>query len=88
MTPFDDLDAFQALPRVSGLALSPDGERLVTSVATLDPDAVRWVTALWEVDPAGERPANRLTRSRKGEAAPASGTNHALTTVRPSADTS
>ena len=71
MTPFEDLDAFQALPRVSGLALSADGGRLVTSVATLDPDAVRWVTALWEVDPSGQLPATRLTRSRKGEAGPA-----------------
>ncbi len=70
-TPFSDLNAYQAIPRTAGLALSPDGTRLVTSVATLDSDAVRWVTALWEVDPSGERTAERLTRSRKGEAAPA-----------------
>src|SRR5688572_2006855 len=70
MAAYDDLDAFQALPRTSGLALSPDGARLVTAVATLDPDATKWVTALWEVDPAGARPARRLTRSRKGEAGP------------------
>jgi dipeptidyl aminopeptidase/acylaminoacyl peptidase len=70
MTPFSDLDAYLALPRVSGLALSPDGSRLVTTVATLDPEAVRWVTALWEVDPTGDRPATRLTRSRKGETSP------------------
>jgi dipeptidyl aminopeptidase/acylaminoacyl peptidase len=70
-TPFSDLDAFLALPRVSGLALSPDGRRLVTTVATLDPDAVRWVTALWEVDPTAGAPARRLTRSRKGEGTPA-----------------
>jgi len=69
-TSFSDLDAFQAIPRTAGLALSPDGKRLVTSVATLDTDAVRWVTALWEVDPTGEQTAVRLTRSRKGEAAP------------------
>ena len=36
--PFDDLDAYLALPRLSGLTLSPDGSRLVTSVATLDPE--------------------------------------------------
>jgi dipeptidyl aminopeptidase/acylaminoacyl peptidase len=69
-TPFSNLDAYNAIPRLSGLALSPDGTRLVTAVATLDPDGVRWVNALWEVDPTGERPAERLTRSRKGEAAP------------------
>jgi hypothetical protein len=36
---------------VAGLALSPDGTRLVTVVATLDKDATRYVSALWEVDP-------------------------------------
>jgi len=66
-----DLDAFLALPRVSGLALSPDGRRLVTVVSTLRPDATERVSALWELDPAGERPARQLTRSRKGEGAPA-----------------
>jgi dipeptidyl aminopeptidase/acylaminoacyl peptidase len=69
-TPFSDLDAYIALPRVSGLALSPDGSRLVTTVATLDPDSVRWTTSLWQVDPNGEQPAVRLTRSRKGETSP------------------
>ncbi|MBK5306573.1 MAG: S9 family peptidase [Frankiaceae bacterium] len=70
MTPFSDLDAYLALPRVSGLALSPDGTRLVTTVATLDPEGVRWTTALWQVDPTGATPAVRLTRSRKGETSP------------------
>jgi dipeptidyl aminopeptidase/acylaminoacyl peptidase len=65
-----DLDAYQALPRLSGLALSPDGSRLVTSVATLDPKKQKWVSALWEVDPTGDRPAHRLTRSAKGEGGP------------------
>ncbi len=66
-TPFADLDAYVDLPRGAGLTLSPDGSRLVTSVATLDPKRTRFVTALWEVDPSGERPARRLTRSAKGE---------------------
>ncbi|ROR92060.1 S9 family peptidase [Nocardioides aurantiacus] len=65
--PLHDLAAYVALPRVGGLALSPDGTRLVTSVQTLDPAGARWVSALWEVDPAGEQPARRLTRSAKGE---------------------
>jgi dipeptidyl aminopeptidase/acylaminoacyl peptidase len=68
--PYADLDAYLDVPRASGLALSPDGTRLVTTVATLDPDRTRWVSALWEVDPAGARPARRLTRSAKGEGAP------------------
>ncbi len=68
-TPFHDLDAYIAIPRLSGLVLSPDGSRLVTAVQTLDPERTAYRTALWEVDPAGERPARRLTRSAKGESA-------------------
>ena len=66
-TPFHDLARYVALPRTSGLTLSADGTRLVTSVATLDDKGVKYVSALWEIDPAGERPARRLTRSRQGE---------------------
>src|SRR3954468_7331756 len=66
-TPFADLDAFVALPRVSGLLLSPAGDRLVTAVSTLATDRTSYVSALWEVDPTGRRPARRLTRSAKGE---------------------
>ena len=62
-----DLDSFLALPRVSGLALSPDGSRLVTAVATVAPDGTKFVSALWQLDPAGEAPPRRLTRSAKGE---------------------
>ncbi|MFD8076253.1 S9 family peptidase [Streptomyces sp. NPDC059718] len=69
-TAFHDLAAFLALPRVSSLALSPDGTRLVTSVQELSADRTRFIGALWEVDPAGERPARRLTRSGRGESAP------------------
>jgi dipeptidyl aminopeptidase/acylaminoacyl peptidase len=66
-TPFHDLEQYIALPRTSGLALSRDGSRLVTAVATLDAKRTTYMTALWEVDPAGERPARRLTRGAKGE---------------------
>jgi dipeptidyl aminopeptidase/acylaminoacyl peptidase len=64
-----DLDAFLALPRLSGLVLSPDGNRLVTTVATLDPKRTKHLGALWEIDPTGDQPARRLTRSHKGESA-------------------
>jgi dipeptidyl aminopeptidase/acylaminoacyl peptidase len=70
-TAFHDLAAFVALPRVSSLALSPDGTRLVTVVQELSADGTRFVGALWDVDPSGERPARRLTRSGRGESAPA-----------------
>jgi dipeptidyl aminopeptidase/acylaminoacyl peptidase len=62
-----DLDSFLALPRVSGLALSPDGSRLVTSVSTVAPDGTKFQSALWELDPAGSAAPRRLTRSAKGE---------------------
>src|SRR5207302_1327924 len=57
-------------PRVSGLALAPDGRRLIASVATLDPEGKRHVTSLWELDPEGVGQPRRLTRSRPGEANP------------------
>ncbi|CAI3790997.1 S9 family peptidase [Pseudarthrobacter sp. MM222] len=67
-TPFHDLDHYLAIPRVSGLALSPDGGRLVTTVATLNSKGTEYCTALWELDPAGQQQARRITRSAKGEA--------------------
>ncbi|MGY1622778.1 S9 family peptidase [Geodermatophilus sp. SYSU D00965] len=69
-SPFTDLAAFVAIPRVAGLALSHDGRRLAVAVQTLDPERTKWQTALWEVDPDGRRPARRLTRSAPGESAP------------------
>lgn len=69
--PFDDLDSYLALPRVAGLTLSPDGTRLVTSVAELNDKRSEFVSALWEIDPRGELPARRLTRGAKGESSPA-----------------
>ena len=66
-TPFHDLDHYLTIPRISGLAMSPDGRRLVTTVATLDDKDTEYRSALWEIDPAGTRPARRLTRSAKGE---------------------
>ncbi|MDQ4098052.1 MAG: S9 family peptidase, partial [Actinomycetota bacterium] len=65
--PSFDLDAYLGLPRVSGLALSPDGSRLVTSVSTVAPDGTKYLSALWQLDPAGKAPPRRLTRSAKGE---------------------
>jgi dipeptidyl aminopeptidase/acylaminoacyl peptidase len=64
---FDDLTEYYAVPRVGSLRLSPDGSRLVATVATLNDDANAYVNALWEIDPTGLRPARRLTFSEKGE---------------------
>ncbi|MGC2652669.1 MAG: S9 family peptidase [Mycobacterium sp.] len=70
-TAFGSLDEYLALPRVSGLAVSPDGSRLVTTVAELNEKRTEYVSAVWEIDPAGRAPARRLTRSAKGESSPA-----------------
>ncbi|HEX3286716.1 MAG TPA: alpha/beta fold hydrolase [Mycobacterium sp.] len=70
-TPFGDLDAYFALPRVAGLAVSPDGSRVVTTISELNEKRTEFVTAVWEVDPEGQRPARRLTRGAKGESSPA-----------------
>jgi dipeptidyl aminopeptidase/acylaminoacyl peptidase len=69
-SPFHRLADFVALPRLAGLALSADGSRLVTSVATLDAEGKKWQSALWEIDPAGQREARRLTRGAAGESGP------------------
>ena len=70
-SPFTNLDDYNAVPRVAGLVLSPDGTRVVCSVQTLSPEGTSFQTSLWDVDPDGVRPARRLTRSAAGEAAPA-----------------
>jgi dipeptidyl aminopeptidase/acylaminoacyl peptidase len=69
-TPFDDLQDYVALPRLGGLVLSPDGSRLVTTVASANPERTKLVPALWQVDPTGQRPAQRLTRGAAGESSP------------------
>src|SRR4029450_1636800 len=66
--PTFDLDLYLSLPRVAGLTLSPDGGRLVTSVALPGPDGKKFGSALWELAPAGRAAPRRLTRSAPGEA--------------------
>ena len=69
-TAFENLDDYLALPRVSGLAVSADGSRVVTTVAELDDKGNEYVNAVWELDPAGQLPARRLTHSANGESSP------------------
>ncbi|RIK14481.1 MAG: S9 family peptidase [Acidobacteria bacterium] len=87
-TPFHDLDHYVAVPRLSGLAVSPDGTRLVTTVATVNRKGTGYSSAVWEVDPTGERPAHRITRSAKGEAGAAFSASGDLyfTSARPDPD--
>ncbi|MBA3959093.1 MAG: S9 family peptidase [Chloroflexi bacterium] len=62
-----ELDAILDLPRLASLRLSPDGERLVASVARPAPDGKKMQAAIWSLDPTGEGPPRRLTRSAPGE---------------------
>ncbi|AYG79212.1 Dipeptidyl-peptidase 5 [Streptomyces hundungensis] len=77
-TAFHDLSSFLAIPRVNQLALSPDGKRLVAAVAALDSEGTQFVSGLWDIDPEAIREPRRLTRSPKGESAPAFGPDGTL----------
>jgi len=66
-TPFDDLDAYIALPRVDGIALAPDGSRVALTVSTLNADRTAYSRSIWSVPTSGDGAPTRLTRSAKGE---------------------
>ena len=66
-SPFTSLDDFVALPRITALALSADGSRLIATVAAPNEEVSKYASALWEIDPAGRRDPVRLTFSAKGE---------------------
>jgi dipeptidyl aminopeptidase/acylaminoacyl peptidase len=68
-TPFRDLGAFVAVPRVAALRLAPEGSWLAATVQTLSPDAKKYLTSIWRIDTRGG-PARRLTRSAEGEGSP------------------
>ncbi|MDR1393563.1 MAG: S9 family peptidase [Bifidobacteriaceae bacterium] len=67
---YSDLASYAALPRLSGLILSPDGSRLVTQVATPSQDGSKYVNALWRIDPSGQTPAQPLTRTPESSHSP------------------
>lgn len=66
-SPWYDLDAYIALPRLGALALSPDGTRVMVSLAQPDPTGTPYQSAWWALDPSGASPARRMTRSSEGE---------------------
>ena len=69
MTDAFDFDAYLRLPRVSGLRVSPDGQRLVVSVGRPAPDGKKMHSSLWELDASEDERPRRLTRSAPGESA-------------------
>ncbi|WLW58063.1 alpha/beta hydrolase family protein [Streptomyces sp. YU58] len=64
-------DLFATHPRLTGLALAPDGTRLIASGQTSDPDGTGYVPGLWEVDRAGDDGIRPVTGSGPGDFAPA-----------------
>ena len=66
-SPWDDLRAYVALPRLQSLVLSPDGGTLLVSVSELDHEQTGYRTSWWQVDPSGAAAARRITRSVEGE---------------------
>jgi dipeptidyl aminopeptidase/acylaminoacyl peptidase len=83
-TPFHDLNDYIAIPRLTGLRLSPDGSWLAATVQSLSADKNKYVTSIWRIDTAGGPPA-RLTRSAEGEGSPCFSPDGALlfTSKRP-----
>jgi hypothetical protein len=66
VSPFADLATYIEQPRMSDLALSRDGTRLVAVIQSPDETRSRYVSALWEIPLAGGAP-KRLTTSAEGE---------------------
>ncbi|MCV0402978.1 MAG: S9 family peptidase [Chloroflexi bacterium] len=71
MTDAFDFDAYLRLPRLSGLRVSPAGDRVIVSVGRPAPDAKKMHSSLWELDPSGDERPRRLTRSAPGESSAA-----------------
>jgi dipeptidyl aminopeptidase/acylaminoacyl peptidase len=69
-TPLHDLAGYIAIPRVTGLRLSPDGTWLAASVQTLSSDKKKYVTSIGHIDRRGGAPPRRLTWSAEGESSP------------------
>ncbi len=82
------VDDMLALPRLSNLALSPDGERLTVSAAREADSGKKLATAIYELDTKEEKPPRRLTRSKPGESSArfAPGGGLVFTSKRPNPD--
>ena len=68
ITAFHDLLVEE--PRLTGLALSPDGTRLIASVQTINSEGTGYVSEMWEVDPSGQSVSGLAAGSVSGAFAP------------------
>ena len=86
--PFADLQRYVALPRISGLTMSPDGSALAVSVSRPDAAGSAYASSIFFVDPTGVTPARRLTHGVRGESNPTCTRDGALlfTSKRPDPD--
>jgi dipeptidyl aminopeptidase/acylaminoacyl peptidase len=69
MSQFDDLAAYAATRRLTGLALNNDGTRLVATMQQPDAKGARYTSSIWLIPLDGGEP-ERLTHSDKGESSP------------------
>ena len=69
---FDDLAAFAALPRLTALALSLDGSRLVATLQQPDSAGARYASSIWEIPLDGGEPVrlDPLGEGRDGAGVP------------------
>jgi dipeptidyl aminopeptidase/acylaminoacyl peptidase len=49
VTPFDNLGDYVAMPRLTGLRLSPDGSWLAATVQALSPDGKKFSSSIWRI---------------------------------------
>jgi dipeptidyl aminopeptidase/acylaminoacyl peptidase len=70
VTALRDLGEYIAIPRLTGLRLSPDGSWLAAVVQTVGGEPSKYFTSIWRIDTAGDREPVRLTRSAEGETSP------------------
>jgi dipeptidyl aminopeptidase/acylaminoacyl peptidase len=73
VTSFDHLRDYVAMPRLTGLRLSPDGSWLAAAVQALSADGKKFSSSIWRIpaaQPGAGDQAVRLTRSAEGETAP------------------
>ena len=65
-----DLPEYVTIPRVTALALAPDGSWLAAVVQTVGGEPPKYLSSIWRIDTAGETEPVRLTRGAEGEASP------------------
>jgi dipeptidyl aminopeptidase/acylaminoacyl peptidase len=71
VTSFHELSDYVAIPRVTGLRLSPDGSWLAAAVQAEGGEPKKYLTSIWRIGPHAQdaRPV-RLTRGAEGEGDP------------------